>query len=252
LLVISYGIPKSGSTLAFEMLRGVLLSVGQEQEVFRNDRSSGAPREGRRNFLSEITREGIEELIAQVGPDRIVAAKTHQPLPAELFRWMEERQQAREVQVIASYRDPRDICLSLLDAGERARNRGHGAFGNVVDLEKAMANVTRRLGAFRRWAALRGTLRLRYDDVAFGPDKAIGLIENVLGVSSNRQFVHKYAFEEVHTLKNVAKPDRYVDELNDEEKQILGKTFRRFIRQVMERDSDRYFEKCRAEILEET
>jgi hypothetical protein len=95
-------------------------------------------------------------------------------------------------------------------------------------------------------------VRLRYDDVAFAPDKAIGLIENVLGITSNRQFVHKYAFEEVHTLKNVAKPDRYVDELDHEEKQILGKTFRRFIRQVMERDSDRYFEKCRAEILEET
>ncbi len=250
MLVIAYGIPKSGSTLAFELLRGILLSAGQEQEVLHNDREGGTYRGTQRNFLNKITRERIESMIERTGPDRVIAVKTHSSFSPDMFRWLEERQAARDIQVIASYRDPRDICLSLRDAGERSRNRGRGAFVSVKDLEEAMANVERRIVAFRRWGALRGTLRLGYDVTAFDPDKAIDAMEAAVGIKGDRFFVHKYAFEEAYTLKNVAKRDRYVDELSDEEKHILAYAFRKFIRQVIERDNDRWFESYRETMLE--
>lgn len=251
MIVISYGIPKSGSTLAYEQLRGILIGAGHEQEILYNDRQSGAHRGTPRNFLNDISRERLEDMIARTGPDRIIAVKTHSAFPPDMFRWLEERQEVRDIQVIASYRDPRDICLSLRDAGARARDRGTGAFGNVTDLEKAMINVERRIVSFRRWAALRGTVRLNYEDVAFHPDKAIDAVEQVLGIKADRFFVLKYAFEDAYTLKNVGKAKRHEDELSDEEKKILSQTFRKFIRQVMERDSDRWFESYRSTMLDE-
>lgn len=254
MLVISYGIPKSGSTLAYEVIRGVLMSAGHDHEVFRNDRLDGDERQARgikRNFIASIDRDAVEEAMAQVPPGRVVAVKTHSPFAPDLFRWLEELQQKRAIQVIASYRDPRDICLSLMDAGERSRQKGKTAFSAVGDIEKAAENVKRRIVAFRRWAALKGTLRLNYDDVAFDTDKAIDAIEATLGVKCDRAEVMRYAFEEAHTLKNKARRHRYEDELDDEQKEFLRKTFKNFIRKVMGQNDQKWFDKFRDELLED-
>ena len=255
MLVISYGIPKSGSTLAYEVLRGVLTSAGHTQDVFYNDRLEDAEpaRGAKRNFLTRIVRERIEELIAKIPPSQIVAVKTHAAFKPDLFRWLEELQQKRVLQVIASYRDPRDICLSLVDAGERLRQRGQErSFARVTDLDVAVGNVGQRLVGFRRWAALKGTLRLNYEVVAFEPLKAIAAIEEVLGVKSDHEQVMRYAFEEAFTLKNKAKRHRYEDELDETQKTALRKEFRKFIKHVMERNDQAWFDEYRETMLNVT
>lgn len=252
MLVISYGIPKSGSTLAFELVKRVLVSAGFEQEVLRNDRIDMPYRDPdrERNFVTGITKEKIEELISQFDPAKTIVVKTHSSFAKEIFAWLDDMQQRREVQVIASFRDPRDICLSLLDAGERSRRRNKGeAFMRATDLERAAALVRRHLPVFRRWASLRGTLRLNYDEVAFAPSTAIDRIERVLNVSCDRDDVLKYVFEEARTMKNKARRSRHVDELNDADKDMLAKTFDGFIRKVCESDGDRRFEKYRLKFL---
>lgn len=253
MLVISYGIPKSGSTLAYEVIRGVLMSAGHPQDAVYNDRrDEDDPGRGlKRSFMVNATREKIEELMAQIGPDRVIAVKTHSSFDSEIFPWLEEKQAAGALKVIASYRDPRDICLALMDAGERSRAKGRKAFSSVEDLEKAAHNVERRARAFLKWAALKGTLRLDYDMVAFETDKAIDRIEETLNVKSDRAEVMRYAFEDAHTLKNKAKRHRYMDELDDEEKETLRKIFRKFIRKVIEKNDQSWFDEYREEILEE-
>ncbi len=57
MLIISYGIPKSGSTLAYELLRGMLANAGFAQEFARDGEATAAPpRRGAR-----LSREKIEE-----------------------------------------------------------------------------------------------------------------------------------------------------------------------------------------------
>lgn len=252
MLVISYGIPKSGSTLAYEILRGILVGAGHPQDVVYNDRlESAEPKRGaKRNFLTRITKERLEDVMSQVPQGRIVAVKTHSAFQPDMFRWLEAQQQERAIQVIASYRDPRDICLSLVDAGERLRQRGQEkSFARVTDLEVATGNVERRLVGFRRWAALKGTLRLNYDTVAFEPLKAIEAIDRALGVESDHDRVMRYAFEEAFTLKNKAKRNRYEDELDDAQKKEMRKTFRKFIKRVMENDDQSWFDEYRETML---
>lgn len=251
MLVISYGIPKSGSTLAYEMLRGVLANAGHAQEAIRNDRleDEAAPRGTKRNFLNDITRESVQALIDEIGKERIIAVKTHSGFAAELFPWLEEQQHKRQIQVIASYRDPRDICLSLIDAGNRSRDRGTGAFSKIAGLEEAMEKLERRITVFRRWAALEGTLRLNYDDVAFNPATAIDAMEAALGVKANRADVMRYAFEEAFTLRNKVKRNRYLDEMDDEEKRITTERFKKFLRNAIERDNQAWYDKFRTVVL---
>src|SRR6185437_5652421 len=119
MLVLCYGIQKSGSTLAFELVRGVLESAGFEQPFLRNERFKGdvSIPAAARNYVEGVTQEKIVELTDIIGPDRKIAVKTHGGFRAKMFPWLEEMQARAALQIIVSWRDPRDICLSLLDAG---------------------------------------------------------------------------------------------------------------------------------------
>lgn len=233
MLVLCFGIQKSGSTLAFELVKGVLQTAGFEQTFLRNERfKDGAPiPPSARNYIEGVTRQKIEELAAEIGPERRIAVKTHGMFADAMFPWLEEMQARRKLQVIVSWRDPRDVCLSLLDAGERSRRIEAGAFTELKTLDDAAEYVRRRIASYRKWATLRGALRLDYDTVAYEPDKAIDAMEKVLGVTGNRVMAKQHAFEEADTRKNKARRDRYRAEMTGEQQAELEKTFRRFLKE---------------------
>jgi len=247
MLVLCYGMQKSGSTLAFELVRGVLTSAGYGQDFIRNDIRQDAA--NARNYVGRLSRAKIESLIESIGPKRRIAVKTHAPLPAALFAWMEELQAQRAMQVVASFRDPRDICLSLLDAAEKSRRTGAKGFVALDNLDDAIAYTAARTRWFRRWAALRGTLRLDYETVAFAPDNAIAAIEEALNVSCDRAAATRFAFEDALNTKNRAVPHRHREELSPEKTAALTRSFRQFIRQACEKDSQQWYDRERARLL---
>ncbi|MEI9930862.1 MAG: hypothetical protein WDM89_10010 [Rhizomicrobium sp.] len=237
---------KSGSTLGYELVKGVLMSAGHSQK--KVNCAAMKPR-GRGNHIAELSREAILDAVDTIGPARIVAAKTHRPLPADMFSWMEDMQAARKVQVFASYRDPRDICLSLIDHGARAREAGRSDFAHVDDLADAADMVSRAILKFRRWASLAGTEKLYFDTVAFEPDTAISRIEHVLGVTADHDAVKHHAFEDAFTQKNKARKHRFEDELDDAQKRELAKRFAGFIEHACQSDDPAWFAACREQML---
>jgi hypothetical protein len=247
MLVLCYGMQKSGSTLAFEIVRGVLQSAGFEQPFVYNDMRD--PAEARRNYINNINKENVAALVETIGPDRRIAIKTHANLPNEIFAWVEERQRAREIQIVTSYRDPRDVCLSLLDAGEKSRETNKGAFGTFRTLDEAAEFVEGRVARFRKWSAVRGALRLNYDLVAFEPETAIAAIERALNVRCDKAEVLKHAFDRAYTQKNVAQRHRYLTDMDDEQKRRMGEKFRRFIKHACENDEQAWYDKRRDYIL---
>jgi len=253
MLVLCYGIPRSGSTLAFEMVCEILRSAGYEQAFVRNDRIGAQNPKGKsgRKSLESISKEAIAELVTTIGQSRKIAVKTHGAFTEDLFPWLEELQQKRDLQVIASYRDPRDVCLSLLEAGEKSRSKPvPGSFRRVDSFQTAAQNVKHRIVSFRRWASLHGTLRLNYETVAFQPDDAIAEIERVLGVTSDHEQVMHRAFDEANTLKNKAKSQRHLEDMDALPRKELTEIFRNFIRKACEEDDQQWYEKFRRKILE--
>jgi hypothetical protein len=253
MLVLCYGIPKSGSTLAFELVKGMLQSAGFEQETLVNDRLDPERLKrattSQRNYVSSLTKQKIKRLMTQIGPDRKIAVKTHARFHDGLFSWIERLQADGELQVIASYRDPREICLSLMDAGAAARSRGVKTFSGVGDIRRARRNVQKRIEEFRKWASLPGTLRLSYNTVAFAPDDAIDRIEEALNIKCNREAAKKYAFEIASTQKNKAVKDRYRLDLTPEQNGELLDVFGEFIERACERDDQAWFSSVREEIF---
>jgi len=255
MLVICYGIPKSGSTLAFKMVLEVLRNAGYEQPHIVNERIRAGgiavtPGSLQGNFLKSTTKDSINELIEAIGPSRMIAVKTHARLTNDLFPWLEELQRKRTLQVVASYRDPRDICLSAMDAGEKSRAKSvRKAFSSIDRLETAARKVTRRVADFRQWAALQGTLRLYYETVAFRPDEAISAIETVLGIKCDHEHVKRSVFEDANLFKNKAKSQRHLEDMDDLRRKELTQFFRKFIRRACEKDDQEWYDKHRRKIL---
>jgi len=252
LLVICYGIPKSGSTLAFELVKGALKSAGFEQKVIVNNMRSaqvtddGLP--GTRNFLAKVDRGSLEDLFGAAGEMKL-AIKTHSSFPDEDFAWLEQRQEAGDIAVIASYRDPRQICLSLMDAASKARKRGFEAFSGVEVMRKAQRNVRQRIKDFRKWGALKGTMRFPYDTVAFAPDEALNKIEQFLSIKcGDREEIKDYAYYEAPTQKNIGLRDRHKRDLTEEQNADMLEKFGEIIR-VFSEDDQRWYDACRRKML---
>ena len=245
MLVLCYGIPKSGSTLAFELVQGVLESAGHPQ--IRLPGMVVSPQHSV-NFLQAIDREKISRLLEYTGK-HWATVKTHSKIDASTFSYIEDLQNARRLQVIASYRDPREICLSLADAGANARSRGVKPFAGFVRIDDAVPAVLRQTETFRRWGALSRTLRLGYDTVAFAPDDAIDRIERCLRIKSDRERAKRYAFVEARTQKNKALQHRAKTELTEEQYARLTTTFSEFIQNACETDNESWFSAVREQVM---
>jgi hypothetical protein len=256
MLVLCYGMPKSGSTLAFEIVKGMLSNAGFEQENFINDvagaESLKAPGPNKRNFIGELSKERIVDVMATIGPNRRIAVKTHTNFPDDLFGWFEELQARGELQIIASYRDPREMCLSLMDAAERARKRDSDAFREVGAMRRAQRSVRNRIKQFRKWASVKGGVRIGYDTVAFLPEDAISHLETVFNLTCDHAAVKHYAFHEAGTQRNKAVPARYRNELNAEENAEMLSRFGEFISRVCDQDDQSWFDLCRRKMLKAT
>ncbi len=245
MLILCYGITKSGSTLAFELVKGILESAGHPQPRLPEDVVNPGHRI---NYIQPLDRGRINRLIETVG-ERWIAVKTHAGFVDPLFPYFEKLEKKGQLRVIASYRDPREICLSLIDAGVASRAAGKKEFSEVRDLDSAIPRVAEQIVKFRKWAALRNTLRLDYDTVAFDTDEAIDRIEHSLGIAGNRDQAKQHAFADAFTQKNRAQRHRARRELSPEQDAKLRKAFGAFIENVYEKNNERWFSSLRKSIL---
>ena len=244
MLVLCYGLTKSGSTLAFELVRGILNEAGHRQDRLPD----GVVNAGHRiNYVQPLNRKKLDELLSEIG-SRWIAVKTHAGLSDPLFAYIEKLQHQKRLQLTVSYRDPRDICLSMVDAGRKARASGYKEFSEITDIEIASERLSEQLEKLFKWAAVPGTLLLDYNMVAFDPDDAIERMEHCLGIRTDHEIVKKYVFEEAFTQKNKAERNRYLRELSREQVLALSDKFRPFISNFIEGNPAHFLSETRLQV----
>jgi hypothetical protein len=265
MILVNYGVTKSGTTLAFELARGILIDNGFAQEGLPDSLVVG----NRMNLLRHrVIWPGVMERVVSYGAghpelvagrhvppnpratlrhsgvtkhfERFIAVKTHSPLNFHCIPYLEELIESQAVVVHVTYRDPRDVCLSLLDAGARSRRDGRRQFSKMVTLDDAIAYVSRQLEQLRVWGSVRGVSLYRYDDLAFDIDHTIERMEWDLGLHSDRDAVKKRV-SSVPTQKNKAKRHRHEDELTPEQNRKCLDVFGSFIEEVILNGSYAWF-----------
>lgn len=245
MLILCYGITKSGSTLGFELIKAMLRTAGFEQTRLPD----GVVKPGHRvNYVEKLDSDGIARLRDAIGDKTKIAVKVHCNLNRPTYLRLTELQSQGGVQIFASYRDPREMCLSLVDAGARARKNNEGPFSEFVTLDDAIPEVEKQINVFRRWGSIPGVVRLGYDMVAWEPDRAIDVIERTVGITAKREAAKHQAFNRSFTQKNKAVKDRH-NELTPEQNQQLLERFASFMDNVVLNDNDAWYAETRKLML---
>ncbi|MEM7269413.1 MAG: hypothetical protein AAF401_09180 [Pseudomonadota bacterium] len=220
-LYFSYGLPKSGSSLAFRLTR----------RFFKRNRRNQpkAPAEllghdGPQNYIVEPTPERVEGLLKFAESRRTcLVLKTHAAPNEAVASLLRERRVAAH----AVYRDPREVVLSLMDAGARNRARGRVAFANVHDLEDAIAFLEPQIASLERWLKLPTVFPAFYDDFVWSLTPLVQRLQRQTGLRRASQEDVLEGFNEKAGLGfNKAAPARWRAELPEEDADRIRSKFR--------------------------
>lgn len=187
LIYFSYGMTKTGSTLAYHMAHVALEDARCSQPKI----PPPMVEEWRKvNFVTHLSEQDVSALwgiTKTLGYPLLV--KTHtRPDPAVIAA-------INAGQAIASVasRDPRDMALSMLDHGKKARRRGVLPFAEIHTVADAVVNISEQLESRDAWLMLPNTLPLDYEEIAFDTENTAEKMLDHMGISGNPAHIVKTA-----------------------------------------------------------
>ena len=174
-IYISYGITKSASTFAWQLIKRTAI-IGGVPIATLTSKSKGA--NSPEDYIDPVADENLNLIKEDVG-DLPVVIKTHGGATPAAARLVADG----TAHVFASYRDLRDVALSLLDHGARSRAKGIKDFSRFHDVTDTLEDIKVQVQRFEHWVKLCNPLLLSYDEVCFDTQSAISRIAERLGVS---------------------------------------------------------------------
>ena len=155
--------PTSGSTLAYNLTVAVAESAGFDQSPLPST-SNSDPDEGTRDVLEEKLRA------AEQSGRSLVIMKTH----AAPTRSLRDAVGSGRALVQTHARDPRDIALSMRDAGKKGAEWERTNSGQPIRCaEDALPRLRRNVKRHKNWANIPGALCLHYELTAFSTTEAV-------------------------------------------------------------------------------
>jgi hypothetical protein len=222
-LYFSYGMTKTGSTLAFRLAQRFYQRNDCEQPL-----APGHLLDEERlvNFIHMPAPEelsGLEQFA--IDHDTCLVIKTHSPPTAEMVQMLREGRAFAH----AVFRDPREIALSMIDHGKRNRETGGVAFAEIRDLKDAEAAIETQISYLEEWLRLPGVFPAYYDDFAWSHEPFIkkmrrqtGLkMRSVKGVLASFNNQKRVGF-------NKGQKDRWKDDMTAEESAAYLARFPKF------------------------
>ncbi len=208
LLYFSYGMTKTGSTLAFQLVRSALDLCGFPQDRVPLDVVNPVLR---RNFVNHITPHQLEALKNEAKKRGYpIALKTHmRPDPCVV-----EAIQSGEAIAHACYRDPRDMALSMLDHGQKSRETVGEEFAELTNLEDAFTNIRSQHDSLTAWLRLPNVMPLYFEDIAFNTVETTRRILRQLKLKIDPEVLAEVVQTQRFTQKNKALRLRYPEEMD--------------------------------------
>lgn len=223
LIYISYGMPKSGSTLAYELTRRFFEINGVPQFRLSNDAVSP---NHKINFVRNWSDDkAIDAILKEAGKLKTtIVIKTHRP-PSERIKHL-----ASEGLVAGHivYRDPRDIALSLMDHGKKARKFGEKAYSKINDIPDAVQHIKYSLEQFSQWVDAPNFFLIDYERLIAGNFFADKL-EKQAGFKFNVDEIYNYVNNNMFTQFNKGMKRRYETEMPEDIRGLFEEEFAEFI-----------------------
>jgi len=206
-IYFSYGMTKSGSTLGYELARSAFEYAGYAQPRLSLDAVEFRKNVNFVNSVDEKRANAIRNEINEIGHP--IALKTHSRPESNIVEMLN----SGEASAHAIYRDPRDIALSMLDHGKRARARGKPAFSEFHTIEDTYDNIRHQSNTLLAWLSLPNVRPIYYEDVAFNMKGTTEQLLRDLNVDVDVSSVMQHATTDRFTQKNKAVSNRHTNEM---------------------------------------
>lgn len=227
LLYFSYGMTKTGSTLAFQIVRSALDLCGFPQDQLS---ASAIKQASTINFVNHISDAQMDEIKAEMlARGYSVVLKTHTRPDPVVKRMIK----SGEALAFVAYRDPRDIALSMLDHGRRARAEGKQAFAEFGTMDDVLKNLRHQFNSMAEWLRLPGIIPLYYEDIAFDTVSVAGLILQKLGLKLDPEILTDIVHEDRFTQKNKGVSQRHLTEMPADISEAIEQEFQPFIQKFI-------------------
>ncbi|MEQ8651438.1 MAG: hypothetical protein RIC87_03135 [Kiloniellales bacterium] len=232
-IIVSYGVAKSSSSYAFQLIDSACYNnfdtVLQYKEYRRDILKT--------NSLDDMASD-LNSLFSRVSkqPAKPIAFKTHEffkvdqkPLPraAKEFRPLFR---SGDAICVGTYRDPRDVCLSFLDHGERDRRAGNTSnhMTKMFSISDTIAATKWQFRNLRFWSKMPNTILFSYEEMTQNTNKCLEIISDKTGLSYD---IMKKTNDTISKDKNniwqynKGIANRYNNELSSEEIDNINKVF---------------------------
>jgi hypothetical protein len=153
-ILISYGIPKSASTFAWQLIKHVAITGGLPIAT-PTSKSKGA--NSPEDYIESISDRELALVREDIG-DAPVVIKTHGDVTSAVARLVSDG----NAQVFVSYRDLRDVALSLLDHGAKSREKGIKDFADLYDIRDTVEVIGIQVAKFEDWVQICDPLLIPY------------------------------------------------------------------------------------------
>jgi hypothetical protein len=175
MIYLSFGMLKSASTLTYQLTEEILRQAGRAPCILRPPLR---PALSVTNYFDNIDLPLIRR-IQKAAQGRDVVIKTHQ-LPAPEVLTLVER---GEILASASFRDPREIALSMVDHGERSRRWAIPEFSECATVFDCCPSIDDQVAVLRTWCAIPRVERIAYNDICFDMPSVIARVARQMGVA---------------------------------------------------------------------
>ncbi len=220
---LSYGMPKSGSTLAFELTATMLELAGVPQVKIPGDVTDPATKI---NYVNKLDGPALLKLQEDAGSlARPLMLKTH----SRLFPRVEQALKRGDLFGHAVCRDPRDMALSMLDAGREGRPWGTDQDGIYQTVADTLKRLHTSIAMFEKWVAMPNIIPLHYERLAFDMESVATEIAAQLGITVDIPRAITITTGSKFTQFNRGKSQRWKTEMDPADARRLEVEFKDYI-----------------------
>mgnify|MGYP001097424608 CR=1 FL=1 len=228
LIYFSYGMTKCGTTLAFHMVSEALSQAGYKQHRLPAHLMGPNKKLNFGQHYSDDQAAQLWEAVQAIGHP--IAIKTHtRPDPA-VVRLIQNGQAIAH----ACYRDPRDMALSMLDHGVRARANGKPAFAEIETLEDAKSGIRNQTDSLTAWLRLPNVLPMDFEDTAFDMQTTAQRILNQLDITGDPEKIVTAVLDGRFTQFNKGISQRHKTEMSQQDDHKFASEFSPFLTHLID------------------
>ncbi len=189
MIVLSAGMPKSGSAWFFNMLNDMLVRAGHDD--VRNIRERFHLESVLQHYncnVDELSPEKLSRILIPHDSGHTFVIKTHSG-PTPMAQALIEKGTIKPVYI---FRDPRDVALSAMDHGKQLRRAGQNhVFTRCDTLENSVQYVKEWLQIWEQWTRIPQVSCVRYEDLSADPQAVLEQAADFLNLNVTTEAIRR-------------------------------------------------------------